>query len=111
MTTLPDLIIPLSAVEFQADDKARATAQNWDTTQIGVLLQQVVREHAARLLESGGLHTVSVTFDVSADAATGTDIQFESRIDRKTRTLIFASGLATQGDAVLLKATIVFRIA
>ena len=111
MTKLPDLVIPLSALEFQDETKARATAENWDTTQIGVLLQQVVSEHAKGLLEEGTLHTVSVTFDVSAEAATGSLVQFESRIDRKTRTLIFASGLATQGDNVLLKATIVFRIA
>ena len=111
MTTQTDLIIPLSALEFLGETKARAVADNWDTTQIGVLLQSVVTQHATGLLDEGSLHTVSVTFDVSAEAATGSDVQFESRIDRKTRTLIFASGFATQGDAVLLKATIVYRIA
>ena len=111
MTTQTDLIIPLSALEFASDDQARAVAADWDTTQIGVLLQQVVTRQATGLLTEGSLHTVSVTFDVSAEAATGSEVQFESRIDRKTRTLIFASGIATQGDAVLLKATIVYRIA
>lgn len=111
MTTQPDLIIPLSVLEFQGGDKARAVAEDWDTTQIGVLLQHVVTQSATGLLDEGTLHTVSVTFDVSAEAATGSDVTFESRIDRKTRTLIFASGLATQNDRVLLKATIVYRIA
>ena len=111
MTTQTDLIIPLSALQFEGADKAHAVADDWDTTQIGVLLQQVVTQNAASLLDSGALHTVSVTFDVSAEAATGSDVKFESRIDRKTRTLIFASGLATQNDRVLLKATIVYRIA
>ena len=111
MTQLPDLTIPLSALDFQDDARAHATAENWDTPQIGVLLQQVIAQHATGLLDEGALHTVSVTFDVSAEAATGSLVQFESRIDRKTRSLIFSSGLATQGGSVLLKATIVFRIA
>ena len=51
-----------------------------------------------------------MTFDVSADAVTGNEIAFESRIDRKTRTLIFASGIAKQNDRHLLKATVVYRI-
>ena len=110
MTTQTDLLIPLSALVFDGADKARAVAENWDTTQIGVLLQQVVTENATTLLDDGALHTVSVTFDVSAEAVTGSEVQFSSRIDRKTRTLIFASGLAMQDDAVLLKATIVYRI-
>ncbi len=111
MTTPTDLTIPLSALKFTSAESAEAVADNWDTIQIGVLLQHVVTEMATGTLAAGTLHTVSVTFDVSSEAATGREVSFKGRIDRKTRTLIFASGLATQGDQVLLKATIIYRIA
>lgn len=111
MSTLSDLTIPLSALDFQSDSEATATAAEWNAVQVGVLLQSVIERHAQSLLEGGELHTVSVTFDVSADAIQGSDMQFTSRIDRKTRTLVFASGLAGQSDQHVLKATVVFRIA
>lgn len=111
MSNQSDLTIPLSALSFQADGAATAVAESWNTTQIGVLLQTVIEQHAAADLDGQSLHFVSVTYDVSADVASGTDIQFQSRIDRRTRTLIFASGLASQGDRHLLKATVVFRLA
>lgn len=110
MSTRSDLTIPLSALEFQADGAATAVAENWNTTQIGVLLQTVIEQHASEQLDDQSLYFVSVTFDVSADAAAGDQVSFQSRIDRRTRTLIFASGLASQGDRHLLKATVVFRL-
>ena len=110
MSTNTDLIIPLSALSFQSGEAATAVAAEWDTTQIGVLLQTVIERHAAAQLNDQSVHFVSVTYDVSAKAASGEEVQFSSRIDRKTRTLIFASGLAYQGARHLLKATVVFRI-
>ena len=110
MSNLNDLTIPLSALQFSSDSTASATADDWTVIQVGVLLQAVVERHSNSLVENGELHSVSVTFDVSADALTGTEVAFESRIDRKTRTLIFASGIAKQNDRHLLKATVVYRI-
>ena len=110
MSTMNDLTIPLSALDFTSDSTASATADDWTVIQVGVLLQAVVENHARSLLTEGDVHSVSVTFDVSADAVSGTQVEFESRIDRKTRTLVFASGIAKQNDRHLLKATVVFRI-
>ena len=110
MSTMNDLTIPLSALDFISDSTASATADDWTVIQVGVLLQAVVENHARSLLTEGDVHSVSVTFDVSADAVNGTQVEFESRIDRKTRTLVFASGIAKQNDRHLLKATVVFRI-
>lgn len=110
MSNLNDLTIPRSALEFTSDSTATATADNWTVIQVGVLLQAVIEHHARSVLNEGDIHAVSVTFDVSAEALTGTQVEFESRIDRKTRTLIFASGIAKQNDRHLLKATVVFRI-
>ncbi|MEM7328270.1 MAG: hypothetical protein AAF437_05980 [Pseudomonadota bacterium] len=105
-----DLTIPLSALTFLEDGVATVIPESWNTTQIGVLLQTVIEQHADAQLKNQTLHFVSVTYDVSAEVESGTDVRFESRIDRRTRTLIFASGLARQGDRNLLKATVVFRL-
>lgn len=110
MSNQSDLNIPLSALNFSSDGAATAVAESWNTTQIGVLLQTVIEHHARQQLDAQALHFVSVTYDVSADVASGPDVAFQSRIDRRTRTLIFASGLASQGDRHLLKATVVFRL-
>ena len=110
MSLLDDLTIPLSGLTFETDDRAHAAAAGWNTLQVGVLLQSVVEHHARSVLSEGDIHSVSVTFDVSSGATAGDKIEFESRIDRKTRTLIFASGIASQNDRHLLKATVVFRI-
>lgn len=111
MTDLSDLIVPLSALTFVSAAKAEAMPETWDTVQTGVLLQHAVTHLAVSTVDAGQVHAVSVTLDVSAAPNTGHKITFESRIDRKTRTLIFASGIARQSDQVLLKATMVYRIA
>ncbi len=111
MTDQTDRTIPLSQLAFEGDHLARATASNWDTIQIGALLQHVIERHARGQLDDGAPLTVSVTFDVSEPVSDGDEVVFESRIDRRTRTLVFASGTAAQGARHLLKATVVFRIA
>nr|WP_070960226.1 hypothetical protein [Hyphomonas sp. Mor2] len=110
MTDRTDLIVPLSELEFDGDRIARATAAEWDTIQIGALLQHVINSHVSTELEAGESIVVSVTLDVSEPVASGELVTFESRIDRRTRTLVFASGTATQAGRHLLKATVVFRI-
>lgn len=110
MTDLTDLTIPLSQLTFDGDNKARTKVTNGDTIQIGGLLQSVIQRHAAGELEAGAPIAVSVTFDVSEPVQVGEEVAFESRIDRRTRTLIFASGTANQAGRHLLKATVVFRI-
>ena len=111
MTDQSDLNIPLSQLQFDGDDGARAISSEWSTMQIGAMLQHVIQRHATNLLDDGTPIVVSVTFDASEAATSGAEIQFESRIDRRTRTLVFASGTAAHADRHLLKATVVFRIA
>lgn len=110
MTDQTDLTIPISALQFDSDHIARASAMELDTTQVGALLQHVIQRHTTGLLEAGEPLAVSVTFDVSAPATRDQEIRFESRIDRRTRTLVFASGTAVQDGRHLLKATVVYRI-
>ena len=110
MTHNSDLLVPISQLEFDSPSQASAIAANWEVIQIGALLQHVVRNHALSELDDGNPRTVSVTFDVSEPVQDGETVAFQSRIDRRTRTLVFASGTATQGARHLLKATVVFRI-
>ena len=110
MTDQSDLIVPLSQLQFDGDNAARMAAQDWNATQTGAVLQHVIQRHAASILDAGEPVIVSVTFDASAAAEANAEMVFESRIDRKTRTLVFASGTAAQGTHHLLKATVVFRI-
>ncbi len=110
MTDQTDLTVPLSSLQFDGDSSARAMPDDWNMIQTGAVLQHVIHRHAEAVLDAGEPVIVSVTFDVSAETSTGTEIVFESRIDRKTRTLVFASGIAAQGSRHLLKSTVVFRI-
>ena len=110
MTTLEDLIIRKSDLTFQSASEASIPAGERTSTQIAGLLQAVVEHHAASLLDGAELYVVSVTLDMSGDADADGQVQFTGRIDRKTRTLIFASGTASQNDRHLVKATVVFRI-
>lgn len=110
MTDRTDPTIPLSQLVFERENRARVPANDWDSVQIGALLQHLIRRQAEQALKRGELFSVSVTFDVSADAVPDDDVVFESRIDRRTRTLVFSSGTAMQGDRHLLKATAVYRI-
>lgn len=110
MTQHSDLLVPISQLQFDSESVAHAVAASWDVIQIGALLQHVIRNHVAAELAEGTPLAVSVTFDVSEPVQDGELVTFESRIDRRTRTLVFASSTATQGARHLLKATVVFRI-
>lgn len=110
MPDLTDFSIPVSTLTFTEDGGATAPGEQLDITQLGILLQTVVEHHAQNQVEGASLHAVSLTFDVSEAPSGSDEIAFSSRIDRKTRTLIFASGLATQAGRPRLKATFVYRI-
>lgn len=111
MTDQNDLIVPVSALDFDDAHVAHAIAADWDTIRTGALLQHVISHAVSAQLDDGEAVVVSVTFDVSEPAIDGEKVTFESRIDRRTRTLVFASGTAAQGARHLLKATVVYRIA
>ncbi len=105
-----DLIIPYSSLDFEADDRAAIAQPTQSHDVISALLMQVVRRHAKSLVDDADIAPVSVTIDVTGLPAVSGGIEFDSTIDRKTRTLIFISGEAKQGCAPLLKATAIYRI-
>ena len=95
MSILDDLTIPLSRLwTFEtADSMASCNRRGIGTRDPGWCAAPIRRRASCKrsvLNQGDDVHSVSVTFDVSSDAATaGEKIDFESRIDRKTRTLIF----------------------
>jgi len=110
MASLEDFVVPRSALTFQTMSEASADIDQLSPAQLAGLLEAVIDHHARSLLEEGALSIVSITMDMSGESEIAGALQFASRIDRKTRTLIFASGVAKQNDRHLLKATVVFRI-
>ena len=94
MASLEDLVIPRSALTFQSMSEASADTDQLSPAQLAGLLEAVIDHHARSLLEDGTLSIVSITMDMSGETEIAGALQFASRIDRKTRTLIFASGIA-----------------
>ena len=110
MTHLSDLTIPYSALKFEGDEKASATGVPAQHEVLSALLMQVVRRHAESLADGEPVAPVSVSVDVTGQVSGAAPLDFESQVDRKTRTIIFIGGTATQEGRPLLKATAVYRI-
>ncbi|MEQ3745341.1 MAG: hypothetical protein ABNH53_03800 [Henriciella sp.] len=111
MTDLNDLTIPLSAIQFNDAGTATLEGHALDISGVGLALQRVSERFIALGLEQGELKMVSVTFDVTGESVGEAAFAFDVRIDRRTRTLVFASGIASQDDRSVIKATMVYRIA
>lgn len=105
-----DLTIPYSALEFDSERIATLRTASNDHEVLSALLMETVRHHGEALTEGAGIVPVSVTIDVTGSVSGETPIRFQSDIDRKTRTLLFIGGEASQDGAPLLKATAVYRI-
>lgn len=73
-------------------------------------LMAAIRADAETRCAPDKIELVSVTIDV-----TGADVAsapvFSARVDRKTRTVLFTGGSAMCGDASVMTATAVYRIA
>ena len=73
-------------------------------------LMAAIRADAEAICAPNPVEMVSVTIDVSSEAAQGADVTLEPKVDRQTRTILFTGGMARQGDKPLMKATAVYRI-
>ncbi|MEZ5945331.1 MAG: hypothetical protein R3C13_10910 [Hyphomonas sp.] len=73
-------------------------------------LMSSIREAAEKTCSPDSLELVSVTMDVSARADMPGTPSFDARIDRRTRTILFAGGSASIGGKVVMTATAVYSI-
>jgi hypothetical protein len=86
------------AATLQADEK------------LALDLMASIRSAAEKLVAPESVDLVSVTMDVSARVDTPGVPSFDTRIDRRTRTILFAGGSASVGGTVVMTATAVYSI-
>ena len=86
------------AATLQADEK------------LALDLMAAIRGAAEDLCAPAGVDLVSVTIDVSGRVDAPGAPDFETRIDRRTRTILFAGGAAAIGGKTVMSATAVYSI-
>lgn len=77
---------------------------------IALRLIQAIRADAETVCGPDSVDLVSVTFDVAAATADASTLSYQSRIDRKTRTILFTGGAAEGPQGIVMTATAVYRI-
>lgn len=85
-------------------------SQSSDPALIAAAMRAILDDEAKALQSDQSVALVSMTFDQLNGAEPDQSVRFETRLDRKTRTLIFFSGTALSGDLGVLKATAIYRI-
>ena len=86
------------AATLQADEK------------LALDLMAAIRAAAEKLVAPDAVDLVSVTVDVSARVDAPGAPSYDTRIDRRTRTILFAGGAASLGGTIVMSATAVYSI-
>ncbi|MCI4644359.1 MAG: hypothetical protein MRY64_06205 [Hyphomonadaceae bacterium] len=111
MSDIPDSVLPFSRIDWTEEAEPRlAETEGLGVEAFGAVLAHIVRCAATRDAERA-VEPVSLTQDMTAPIEPETPLVFATAIDRRTRTLVFASGRAAQGERVVMTLTGVFRIA
>jgi hypothetical protein len=87
-----------------------ATATLQADEKLALDLMSAIRAAAEKLCAPSHVDLVSVTVDVSARIDDASRAGFDTRIDRRTRTILFAGGSATIDGKVVMSATAVYSI-
>lgn len=106
---MTDLMIEYSKLVFSGDGGAEAHLETGSQTNISALLSQVVERKASELAADEAVALVTTSIDITGSAAAA-PTQFITRVDRRTRTLIFLGGEATQDGKPVLRMTSIYRI-
>ena len=72
-------------------------------------LMAAIRAHVEQTCAPNHVELVSTTIDATGHAVDGA-VSFSPRIDRRTRTVVFAAGTASTTGHVVMSATVVYRI-
>ncbi len=111
MNPAADLVIPYARLVHDGAGAASLDdVSDLDHEAASALLARTVRRSAEAAAGARRVEPVSVVVDVTGDLDAATRVDFVARIDRQTRTIIFASGDARSADGPILTATAVFRI-
>jgi hypothetical protein len=87
-----------------------ATATLQADEKLALDLMAAIRAAAEELCAPSHVDLVSVTVDVSARIGEISAASFDTRIDRRTRTILFAGGSATVDGKIVMSATAVYSI-
>jgi hypothetical protein len=87
-----------------------ATATLQADEKLALDLMAAIRGAAEELCAPSHVDLVSVTVDVSARIDDSSKASFDTRIDRRTRTILFAGGSASVDGKVVMSATAVYSI-
>ncbi|MEO0549149.1 MAG: acyl-CoA thioesterase domain-containing protein [Pseudomonadota bacterium] len=107
---MTDLTIEYSKLSIAADGTASAAVADGDRISASALLLRVIETEAEKLAAPQAVDLVTVSTDVTGPLKAG-EVAFETRLDRRTRTLIFIGGEATQNGGPVLRMTTIYRIA
>ncbi len=86
------------------------TVQIRSDEKLAIDLMGAIRASAEAVCAPDPVELVSVTVDVSARTDATGQPQFHSRVDRKTRTILFTGGHAEIAGQTVMTATAVYRI-
>lgn len=87
-----------------------ATATLQADEKLALDLMAAIRAASEDLCAPSSVDLVSVTVDVSARIDNASKASFDTRIDRRTRTIVFAGGSAIVDGKVVMSATAVYSI-
>lgn len=111
MSDFADLTVPLSQLRFNDFGGYTLAAHAGQShLQIGVLLQTAIARFVRNHVDTGTIDLVSASLDITGPCVPDSDTVFAPEIARKTRTLVFAQGLASQSGGPVMRATVVYRI-
>ena len=106
---MTDLMIEYSKLSTDAPGSARATLPKASQVEVSALLLRVIEQHAHELAAPEKIELVTASTDVTGNLQAG-EVTFATRLDRRTRTLIFIGGEATQASGSVLRMTTIYRI-
>ncbi|MDJ0921459.1 MAG: hypothetical protein QNI84_10040 [Henriciella sp.] len=106
---MTDLTVAYSKLVFDQDGVSHAPVQAGDTVGTAALLLRSIEHEVAALTGDAPAELVTVSTDITGKISSGEAV-FKTRLDRKTRTLIFIGGEATQDDRSILRMTTIYRI-
>ncbi len=113
MSDYDNAVVPYAELQFAGDEgaaSAMVSRSGWQAEVLAALISRVIRAHAEGEAAPGRIEPVSVSIDVTGEAKPGERVFFQPRIDRRTRTIIFASGVAMAEGRPALAARAVYRI-
>lgn len=106
---MTDLTIEYSKLALAAHGTGKAPVQQGDSVSTAAFLLRTIEHQVEALAAPAAAELVTVSTDITGTIASA-EAAFTTRLDRRTRTLIFIGGEATQAGKSVLRMTTIYRI-